>query len=67
MPVTPSTDGEIIEVPVGNLINQFNLGSKLFGITSDGRTNLATCKAILKSNFDNTGVFDLEKHMFVME
>ena len=34
--------------------------------TSDGVTNLVTRKAILESNFDNTGVFDLGKSMFVM-
>ena len=28
---------------------------------------MATCKAILESTFDNTGVFDLENPMFVME
>ena len=52
---------------VGNVTNQFNLGSKIVGITSDGRANLSTCKAILESNFDNMGVFDLEKPMFDME
>ena len=59
MPITTSTNGEIIEVTVGNIINQFNLGSKIFGITSDGGTNLATCKAILESTLDNTVLFDL--------
>ena len=34
---------------------------------SYGGTNLEICKEILESNFDNTGVFDLEKPMFVME
>ena len=46
MPITTSTDGEIIAVTVGNAINQFILVSELVGITSDGGTNLATCKAI---------------------
>ena len=60
MPITTSTYGESLAVLVGNVINQFNLVSKLFGITNDGGTKLAICKAILESNFDNTGVFDLE-------
>ena len=59
MPITTSTDGESVAVPFGNVVNQFNLGSKLVSITSYFRTNLATYKAILESNFDNTGVFDL--------
>ena len=67
MPITTSTDSEIIEVPVGNIINIFNLGSKLVDITSDGGTNLVTRKSILEIIFNNTGVFDLEKPMFVME
>ena len=66
MPITTSTDGDSIEVTVYNVISQFNLRSKLFGITSDGRTNLTRCKAILDNTFDNMGVFDLEKAMFVM-
>ena len=52
---------------VVNLINQFSLGSKIVGITSDGGTNLATCKAILESNFDKTGVFVLGKPVFVLD
>ena len=32
----------------------------------DVGTNLARYKAILESNFNNTGVFDLGKPMFVM-
>ena len=67
MPIATSTDGEILAVLFGNVINQFNLGSKLLGITSDGRTNLVTCKTILESNFDNMGLFDLENPMFVMD
>ena len=67
MPVTTSTDGYSLVVLVGNVINQFNLGLKLVGITIDGGTNLATCKAILESNFEKVGLFDLEKPMFVME
>ena len=67
MPITASTDGGILAVLVSNVINQFSLGLKLVGITSDGRTNLARCKAILESNFDKMGVFDLVKTMFVTE
>ena len=67
MPITTSIDEEIPEAPVNNVINQLNLGSKLVGKTSDGRSNLAMCKAILESNFDNMGVFDLKNIMFVME
>ena len=67
MPITTSTDGESLAVLVDNVINQFNLGSKLVGITSDGGTNLATCKVISEINFDNTGVFYLKMLMFVME
>ena len=67
MPITTSTDSEIIEVPVGNIINIFNLGSKLVDITSDGRTNRARCKAILDIPFENTGLFDLENTMCMME
>ena len=67
IPITTSTDVESLAVPVGNVINQFNLGSKLVGITSDGGTNLVICKPILKSTFDNMGVFDLENPIFVME
>ena len=59
MHITTSTDGESLAVTVGNIINQFNLGSKIAGITSDGGTNLETCKAILEITFDNSGVFDL--------
>ena len=65
--VITSTDGEIISVLVSNAINGFSLGSKIVVITSDGRSNRAICKAILKSNFDNTGVFDLKKTVFVMD
>ena len=65
--ITSSTDVESLAVLVSNVINQFNLVSRLFGITGDDRTNLAICKAILESNFDNTGVFELENPMFVME
>ena len=67
MLITTSTDGDSIEVSVGNVINHFNLEYKRVGITSDRGTNLARCKAILESTFDNTRVFDLEKPMFVMD
>ena len=67
MPITTSTDDDIIAVPVDNVFNHFSLGSKLVGITSDGGTDLAICKVILESNFDNMGVFDLENPMLVME
>ena len=67
MPITTSTFGESISVTVGNVINQFNLGSKIVGITSDGGTNLVRCKAVLESTFDNTGMFDMENPMFLME
>ena len=43
------------------------MGTKLVRITGGVRTNLAICKAILGSNFDNTGVFDLVKPMFVVD
>ena len=59
MSITTSTDGESLAGPVGNEINYFNLGSKIVGINSNGRTNLAACKDILESTFYNTGVFDL--------
>ena len=59
MPIITSTDGDSLLVPVRNLINQFNLGSKLVGISSDDGTNLERCKAVLEINFDNTGLFDL--------
>ena len=59
IPITTSTDGESLAVTVGNVINQFNLGPKLVGITSDGGNNLAICKAILESAFVNAGVFEL--------
>ena len=36
-----STDGESLAVPFDKVSNQFNLGSKLVGITSDGGPNLA--------------------------
>ena len=61
-----NTDGESLAVPVSNVINQFSLGMKVVVITSDGGTNLAICKAILESTFDNTVLFDLVKLMFVM-
>ena len=67
IPIKTSTDGKSLAVMVGNVIKQFNLGSKLDGITSDGGTNLASYKSILESTFDSTGVFDLEKPMFVVE
>ena len=53
MTIKKSTYSKNLAVPVGNLINQFNLGLKLVGITSDGGTNLVMCKAILESNFEN--------------
>ena len=39
----------------------------LVGITSYGGINLATIKSILEDTFDNTGVFDFGKPMFVMD
>ena len=62
-----STDGESLAVPFDKVFNQFNLGSKLVGITSDGGPNLARWNAILDIIFDNKIVFDLKKPMFVME
>ena len=44
IPIIASTYGECLAVLVINVINQFILGSKLVGITSEGRTNLARCK-----------------------
>ena len=67
MPITTSTYGESLAFPVGNSIEQFSLGSKLVIITSDGGTNLSRSKAILESTFENTGVFDLGKPMFVVD
>ena len=67
VPITTSIYGQNIVFPVSSVINQFILGPKLFGIESDGGTNLARCKAMLESNFDIAGVFDLGKLMFVME
>ena len=46
MPITTSNDGDSIAVLVSNVINQFSLGSKIVGITSDGGTNLTRCKVI---------------------
>ena len=66
MPITTSTDGDSLAVTVSNIINQFSMGSKLVVINSDGGTNLARFKSILESTFDNTGVFDLVKPMFVI-
>ena len=57
MPITTSLDGESLSVTFSNVINQFSLGLKLVGITSDGGTNLERFKAILENTFDNTGVF----------
>ena len=51
MPITTSTDGESLSVMVGKVINQISLGSKIVGIPSYCRTNLARCKAILEINF----------------
>ena len=65
--ITKSTNSEITADPVSNVINQFSLGLELVGINSDGRTNLARCKSILESNFDNTVVVDLGNTMFLME
>ena len=65
IPITTSTDGETLTVTVINVINQFSLGYKILGITSDGGTNLARCKAVLESTFDNMGFFDLGKPIFV--
>ena len=67
MPIKTSTDGKSLTVPVGNVIKQFSLGSKVLGMNSDGGTNLARFMAILESNFDNIGVNDLVKPMFVMD
>ena len=67
MLITTSTDGESLSVPVSNKIKQFSLWSKLVGITSDFRTYLVICKAILESNFDITGVFESVKPMFVIK
>ena len=64
--ITTSTDVESLSFLVSNVINQFSLGLKLVGITSDGGTNLARCKDILESNFDNTRFFDLGEPMFVL-
>ena len=44
--ITISTDGEILAVPVGNIINQFSLGPKIVGITGDGGTNLSSVGTI---------------------
>ena len=66
MPTTSSTEGESLAFTVSNVTNQFILRLKLVGITSDEVTYMSVCKAILESNFDNTGVFDLGKSMFVM-
>ena len=65
--IIKSTDGESLAVQVSNVINQFSLGSELVGITSDGGTNLTIWKSILESKFDNTGVFNFGKTMFLME
>ena len=67
MPITTSTGVKSLAVTVSNVINPLSLGSKWFGITSGGGNNLTICKVILESTFDNTGVFDLVKPMFVME
>ena len=64
--ITASTNVEVFSVSVGNVINHFNLGSKIVGITSDGGTNLVTRKATLDIASYNKVVFDLEKPMFVM-
>ena len=67
IPITTSTDGEILAYTIVNVIHQFNLVSKLVGITSDGKTNLATGYDILESSFDNMGLFELKNPMFVIE
>ena len=64
IPITTSSYCKSLAVPVSNVINQFSLGSKLVGITSDCGTNLERCKAISESNFDNIGVFELGEPMF---
>ena len=44
--IITSTDGESIIVLVSNVIKTVQFRVKLFGITSDGETNLAICKSI---------------------
>ena len=66
MPIKTSPDGESLAVSFRNVINQFSLGLKLVGITSDGGSNMERFKAILESTFDNTRFFDFRKPMFIM-
>ena len=65
--LTSSTDGDSLEVLLSDVINQFSLGSKIVHIPSDGGPNLARCKAISESTFDNMGVFDLGIPLFVID
>ena len=53
-------------MPVSTVTNQFSLGKQLVGTTIDGGTKLKRRKATLEGNFENTGVFELGKPMFVM-
>ena len=46
IPIITSTDGESLVVLVSNVIKTVQFRVKLFGITSDGETNLAICKSI---------------------
>ena len=67
MSITISTNDESISLTVSSVINQFSLGTKLFVIPNNGWTNLAICKEIFVSSFDNKVVFDLRRNMFVVE
>ena len=52
------TDGASLAIPVGECIQIFNLQNKVVSYTSDGGSNLKTCKEALDLKVNNSAVFD---------
>ena len=57
MPYTTATDGVSLSLSVMELVDNFGLGEKIVGITSDGCGNLRICRESLESKYSNESVF----------
>ena len=57
MPPTTATDGVYLYLSVMEGVDNFGLGEKIVGITSDGGGNIWVCREALESKYTNASVF----------
>ena len=67
MPSTTDTDGVFLSLSVMELVENFDLDTKIVGIMSDSGGNLWVCREAMESKYTNDSVSPPPKPVFTME